>query len=46
MPEVGATLSNLGLQPSGGTPEQLAELTTADLNRWAKVLRQAKIAAD
>lgn len=46
MPDVGVTLGNLGLQPSGGTPEQLAELTTSDLNRWAKVIKQARIAAD
>jgi tripartite-type tricarboxylate transporter receptor subunit TctC len=46
MPDVGVTLNALGLQPSGGTPEQLADLTAADLNRWAKVIRQAKITAD
>ncbi len=45
-PDVGVTLGNLGLQPSGGSPEQLAELTVSDLNRWAKVIKQAKIAAD
>ena len=46
LPEVEAALRAQGLQPSGGTPEQLAELTAKDLNRWAKVIQQAKITAD
>lgn len=46
LPEVEATLRAQGLQPSGGTPEQLAELTARDLNRWGQVIRQAKITAD
>ena len=31
---------------AGGTPAELAELTASDLARWAKVIREAKIAAD
>ena len=45
-PEVIETLAKQGLQPTGGTPADLAELTTGDLERWAKVIRDAHIRAD
>ena len=46
LPEVVETLARQGLQPTGGTPEELAQLTAGDLERWGKVIREAKIAAD
>jgi tripartite-type tricarboxylate transporter receptor subunit TctC len=46
MPEIAETLGKQGLTPTGGTPAELAELTSSDLERWAKVIRDAKITAD
>lgn len=46
LPEIAGTLAKQGLQPTGGTPAELAELTASDLDRWAKVIRAAKISAD
>ena len=40
------TLAKQGLQPTGGTPADLADLTSSDLDRWAKVIREANIRAD
>ena len=45
-PDVAETLQKQGLVPTGGTPEQLAETTRTDLDRWAKVVREAKIQPD
>jgi tripartite-type tricarboxylate transporter receptor subunit TctC len=45
-PEVADTLRKQGLTPTGGTPEQLAEITRTDLVRWANVVREAKIQPD
>ena len=46
LPDVAGILGRQGLQPAGGTPGELADLTGADLERWAKVIRDAKISAD
>jgi tripartite-type tricarboxylate transporter receptor subunit TctC len=40
------TLSKQGLQATGGSPADLAKLTRADLERWDKVIRDAKIQPD
>ena len=45
-PDVIETLARQGLQPTGGTPEELAALTSSDLAHWAKVIRDANIRAD
>ncbi len=45
-PDVVATLRKQGLTPTGGTPQQLADLTRNDFARWAKVVRDAKIQPD
>jgi tripartite-type tricarboxylate transporter receptor subunit TctC len=45
-PEVAEALQKQGLLPTGGTPEQLADLTRTDLDRWARVVRDAKIQPD
>ena len=46
LPEVADTLAKQGLQPTGGTPAELADLTSSDLDRWARVIRDANIRAD
>ena len=46
LPDIADTLGKQGLTPTGGTPEQLAGLTSSDLERWAKVIRDARISAD
>jgi tripartite-type tricarboxylate transporter receptor subunit TctC len=45
-PEVADSLQKQGLQPTGGSPEQLDQITRTDLERWAKVVRDAKIQPD
>jgi tripartite-type tricarboxylate transporter receptor subunit TctC len=44
--EVSDTLQKQGLVPTGGTPEQLGEMTRSDLERWVKVVQDAKIQPD
>ena len=44
--EVADTLAKQGLQATGGTGQELAQLTRSDLERWAVVVREAKIQAD
>jgi tripartite-type tricarboxylate transporter receptor subunit TctC len=45
-PEMREKLSDQGLEPVTGTPEQFAELIRADLARWAKVIKTAGITAE
>ena len=45
-PDVRETLGKQGLAATGGTPDQLAQLTRNDLERWAKVVQAAKIEPD
>ena len=45
-PEVADALQRQGLVPTGGTPEQLGQTTRTDLDRWANVVRDAKIQPD
>ena len=40
------TLAKQGLAPTGGTPEELARLTRTELERWLKVVRDARIQTD
>ncbi len=44
--DVTETLMKQGLQPTGGTPDELEQLTKSDLERLAKVVRDAKIQPD
>ncbi len=46
MPEMRETLSNQGLDPVTGTPEQFAELIRTDLARWANVIKAAGVTAE
>lgn len=41
-----AGLLKQGLSPQTGTPAELAKLIEADLERWGKVVREARITAD
>ncbi len=45
-PDVADMLQKQGLVPTGGTSEQLAETTRTDLDRWLKIVRDAKIQPD
>jgi tripartite-type tricarboxylate transporter receptor subunit TctC len=45
-PDTQETLAKQGLTPTGGTPEQLARLTHTDLQRWLKVVHDARIQPD
>jgi tripartite-type tricarboxylate transporter receptor subunit TctC len=45
-PDVRETLGKQGLAATGGTPERLAQMTSSDMERWAKVVQAAKIGAD
>ena len=46
LPDVRETLAKQGLATTGGTPEELAQLTAREVERWARVVREAKIEAD
>src|SRR5262245_4682757 len=41
--EVKKVLSSDGLEPAGGTPEELAALLKAEVARWAQVVKRANI---
>lgn len=43
MPDVRERLTALGTEPTGGTPEQFAQVIRADTARWAKVVSDAGI---
>jgi len=44
--DVADTLAKQGLQPTGGSADDLARLTRSDLARWSTVVRDAKIQPD
>ena len=44
--DVADTLARQGLQPTGGSADELAQLTRTDLTRWSTVVRDAKIQPD
>jgi tripartite-type tricarboxylate transporter receptor subunit TctC len=46
LPATEAALAKQGLQVMGGTPERLGQLTRADAERWAQVVREAGIKPD
>jgi tripartite-type tricarboxylate transporter receptor subunit TctC len=45
-PEMRDALAKQGLSPRTGTPEELAALGKAETEKWARVVREAKIKAD
>jgi tripartite-type tricarboxylate transporter receptor subunit TctC len=44
--DVREALAKQGLATTGGTTEQLAQLTARDMERWARVIREARIEAE
>ncbi len=42
-PEAGGALLKLGFTPVGGTPEQFRDLIGSNIEKWARVIRDAKI---
>ena len=42
-PDIQAKLTELGLTPAGGTPEELAEFQKAEIAKWAKVVKEANV---
>jgi tripartite-type tricarboxylate transporter receptor subunit TctC len=42
-PEASASLVKIGFTPVGGTPEQFGKLVASDIDRWGRVIREAKI---
>jgi len=42
-PEIRERLAALGAEPTGGSPEQFAQVIRADTLRWAKVVADAGI---
>ena len=46
VPSTAEALAKQGLQVVGGPPERLAQLTRADAERWAQVVREAGIKPD
>lgn len=45
-PETHHALAKQGLTPTGGTPDDLARITRTDLERWLKVVHDARIQPD
>jgi len=45
-PDMVKVLSGDGLEPAGGTPEELAALLKAEVARWAQVVKRANIKID
>ena len=45
-PETRAGLLRQGINPQTGTPAELAKLIESDLERWGRLVREARIAAD
>lgn len=36
----------LGATPTGGSPDQMASVVAADMAKWAKLIRERKIAVE
>jgi len=46
MPEIHELINNIGYEPTGTTPEQLAEIIHTETATWAKVIKDANIRAE
>ena len=46
LPEMRAKLSELGLEPVGDTPEQFDATICSEIDKWARVVKEAGIKAD
>ena len=45
-PEASASLVKMGFTPVGGTPEQFGQLVSSTIDKWGRVIREAKIKAE
>jgi tripartite-type tricarboxylate transporter receptor subunit TctC len=45
-PEVGATVSGLGIEVAASAPEELARMLQADAEEWQGIIRQIGFKAD
>lgn len=43
VPALHSRLSNEGAEPVGSTPEQLAKFLDSEIQKWGKVIRDAKV---
>jgi tripartite-type tricarboxylate transporter receptor subunit TctC len=43
LPDVQARFATQGLEPTGSTPAQFKQLMQAEVDQWAKVIRDANI---
>lgn len=43
LPDVNKRISELGAEPVGGTPEAFTALIRSEMDKWAKVIREAKV---
>jgi tripartite-type tricarboxylate transporter receptor subunit TctC len=41
-----ARLQSQGVEPAGGTPEEFGNIVKAELARWTRVIREARITVD
>jgi tripartite-type tricarboxylate transporter receptor subunit TctC len=46
LPDVRERMLGLGITPVGNTPEELAAIVKADLDKWTRVIRQAGVKAE
>jgi tripartite-type tricarboxylate transporter receptor subunit TctC len=46
MPEVRGRFTELGMEPVGNTPQELAQVIQSDLRKWAKVIRDSDAKPD
>jgi tripartite-type tricarboxylate transporter receptor subunit TctC len=45
-PEIVEKLAQQGVDPVGNTPAEFAQIIRADIDKWAKVIKEAGIRAD
>ena len=45
-PEIRERMAGEGIEPAGSTPEQFAAVIKADIAKWTRVVREARIKAD
>ena len=45
-PEASSALVRIGFTPVGGTPEQFQQLISSNIDKWGRVIRDAKIKAE
>ena len=43
LPDVRKKLADAGIEPAGGTPQQFADFIQAEMQKWAKVAKDARV---